>query len=66
MGEFQIVSSVFLQKLVFITIGILFMLFCLVNIHACWMFIFISISLKMPNILENKSQVFERRDCTIT
>ena len=27
---------------------------------------FISISLKTPNILENKSQVFERSDCTIT
>ena len=27
---------------------------------------FISISLKTSNILENKSQVFERSDCTIT
>ena len=26
----------------------------------------ISISLKTSNILENKSQVFERKDCTIT
>ena len=29
------------------------------------MFISISISLKTSNILENKSQVFERSDCTI-
>ena len=29
-------------------------------------FISISISLKTSNILENKSQVFERSDCTIT
>ena len=30
------------------------------------MFIYIYISLKTSNILENKSQVFERSDCTIT
>ena len=30
------------------------------------MFISISISSKTSNILENKSQVFERSDCTIT
>ena len=30
------------------------------------MFISISISLKTSNILEKKSQVFERSDCTIT
>ena len=29
-------------------------------------FISISVSLKSSNILENKSQVFERSDCTIT
>ena len=29
-------------------------------------FISISISLKTANILENKSQVFERSNCTIT
>ena len=29
-------------------------------------FISISISLKTSNILENKSQMFERSDCTIT
>ena len=29
-------------------------------------FIFISISLKTSTILESKSQVFERSDCTIT
>ena len=29
-------------------------------------FFSISISLKTSNILENKSQVFERSDCTIT
>ena len=29
-------------------------------------FISISISLKTSNILKNKSQVFERSDCTIT
>ena len=29
-------------------------------------FVSISISLKMLNILENKSQVFERSDCKIT
>ena len=30
------------------------------------MFISLSISLKTSNILENKSQVFKRSDCTIT
>ena len=30
------------------------------------MFFSISISLKTSNILENKSQMFERSDCTIT
>ena len=30
------------------------------------MFVSISISLKTLNILENKSHVFERSDCTIT
>ena len=29
-------------------------------------FVSISISLKTSNILEHKSQVFERSDCTIT
>ena len=29
-------------------------------------FISISVSLKTSNILENKSQVFERSDCTVT
>ena len=29
-------------------------------------FIYISVSLKTSNILQNKSQVFERCDCTIT
>ena len=29
-------------------------------------FVSISISLKTSNILENKSQVFEKSDCTIT
>ena len=29
-------------------------------------FISLSISLKTSNIIENKSQVFERSDCTIT
>ena len=29
-------------------------------------FIYISISLKTSNIVENESQVFERSDCTIT
>ena len=30
------------------------------------MFISTSISLKTSNVFENKSQVFERSDCTIT
>ena len=30
------------------------------------MFMYISISIKTPNILENESQVFEKSDCTIT
>ena len=37
-----------------------------VNILLLLMFLSISISLKTSNILENKSQVFEIRDCTIT
>ena len=37
-----------------------------VKISLLMTFISISISLKTSNILENKSQVFERSDCTIT
>ena len=37
-----------------------------VKILLLMTFISISISLKTSNILENKSQVFERSDCTIT
>ena len=37
-----------------------------VKILLLMTFISISISLKTSNIFENKSQVFERSDCTIT
>ena len=37
-----------------------------VKILLLMTFISISISLKTSNILENKSQVFERSDCSIT
>ena len=37
-----------------------------VKILLLMTFISISISLKTSNILENKSQVFQRSDCTIT
>ena len=37
-----------------------------VKILLLMTFISISISLKTSNILDNKSQVFERSDCTIT
>ena len=37
-----------------------------VEILLLMAFIYISISLKTSNILENKSQVFERGDSTIT
>ena len=37
-----------------------------VKILLLMTFISISISLKTSNILENKSQLFERSDCTIT
>ena len=37
-----------------------------VKILLLMTFISISISLKTSNILENKSHVFERSDCTIT
>ena len=37
-----------------------------VKILLLMTFIYISISLKSSNIPENKSQVFERKDCTIT
>ena len=37
-----------------------------VKILLLMAFIYISISLKTSNILENKAQVFERSDCTIT
>ena len=37
-----------------------------VKILLVMTFIYISISLKTTNILENKSQVFERSDSTIT
>ena len=37
-----------------------------VKILLLMTFIDISVSLKTSNIFENKSQVFERSDCTIT
>ena len=37
-----------------------------VKILLIMTFIYISISLKTSNILENKLQVFERSDCSIT
>ena len=37
-----------------------------VKILLLMTFISLSISLKTSNILENKSEVFERSDCTIT
>ena len=37
-----------------------------VKISLLMTFVSISISLKTSNIFENKSQVFERSDCTIT
>ena len=37
-----------------------------VKIVLLMTFIYISIPLKTSNVLENKSQVFERSDCTIT
>ena len=37
-----------------------------VKILLLMTFIYISISLKTSNIIENKSQVFERSDCPIT
>ena len=37
-----------------------------VKILLLMTFILLSISLKTSNILENKSEVFERSDCTIT
>ena len=37
-----------------------------VKIFLLMTFISLSISLKTSNILENKSEVFERSDCTIT
>ena len=37
-----------------------------VKILLLMTFISLSISLKTSNVLENKSQVFERSDCTIT
>ena len=40
--------------------------YILVKILLLMTFIYISISLKTSNILENKSQVFERSDYTIT
>ena len=45
-----------------------FILICKYNCvkNLLLMSISISISLKTSNIVENKSQVFERSDCTIT
>ena len=62
-GRFQIVSSVFLKKS---------MLSLLLEYFFCTTFcvwntlLLLSILLNILNILENKSQVFESRDCTIT
>ena len=40
--------------------------YIVVKMFLIMMFIYISISLKTSNILENKSQVFERSDYIIT
>ena len=43
-----------------------FLFFIYIFVKTLLLMMFISISLKTSNILENKSQVFERSDCTIT
>ena len=42
------------------------LIFKYIFVKILLLMLFISISLKTSNILENKSQVFERSDCTIT
>ena len=44
----------------------LILIFKCIFVKILLLMTFISISLKTSNILENKSQVFERSDCTIT
>ena len=59
----------FSQKIIYYEISFPFTLilkYNFVKILLLMTFISISISLKTSNILENKSQVFERSDCTIT
>ena len=54
----------FHKKMTYYEISFLLLLF--LNILLLMTFISISILLKTSNILENKSHVFERSDCTIT
>ena len=59
----------FYEKMIYFEISFPFTLiskYNFVNILLLMTFISISISLKTSNILENKWQVFERSDCTIT
>ena len=59
----------FYQKMIYYEISFpltLIFKYNFVKILLLMTFISISISLKTSNILENKSQVFERSDCTIT
>ena len=50
---------------ILVTLTLIFK-YTFVKILLLMTFISISISLKTSNILENKSQVFQRSDCTIT
>ena len=59
----------FYQKMMYYEISFPVTLYFLIELSRFLLlmtFISISISLKTSNILENKSQVFERSDCTIT
>ena len=59
----------FYQKMIYYEISFpltLIFNYNFVKISLLMTFISISISLETSNILENKSQVFERSDCTIT
>ena len=57
----------FYQKIIYYEISFpLTLIFKYIFVKILLLMTLISISLKSSNILENKSQVFEKSDCTIT
>ena len=56
----------FYEKLIYYEVSFLLtLIFKYISVEILLSYIYIFISLKTSNILENKSQMFERGDCTI-